>query len=182
MFKKKLKLIFKTILRFSKSFTILELLVVIAILGLLSSIFILSYPAIVEKAYLARTIQETDAIVRGIQLYTTEHYGEYPDDINRDIPPEVEEFIAAEDYWPRAPWPDSVYDWDNWTDPSTEEKIYQLSIRFCEYNNPDNCNFPDTAWAEDFDYYSAAYYCIEGPCRSHINKPLDHPGYCLNCE
>jgi hypothetical protein len=26
------------------------------------------------------------------------------------------------------------------------------------------------------------YYCIEGACRSHINRPINHPGYCINCQ
>jgi len=170
-----------TVFLFFKGFTILELLIVIAILGLLSSVLIVSYPAIIERAYLSRTIQEMSSIVRGFQLYTTEHDGQYPDDTNRNIPPEVEQYITPNDYWPQAPWPGSVYDWDNWTDPSTGEKIYQLSIRFCEFDNPSSCNFPDTNWAEDFDHYSAVYYCIGGPCRSHIARPSNHPGYCLNC-
>jgi hypothetical protein len=32
-----------------------------------------------------------------------------------------------------------------------------------------------------WDSYSAMYYCVKGSCRSHQSKPINHPGFCINC-
>ena len=103
------------------------------------------------------------------------------DDADRDLPPGIEEFLGPGE-WPDAPWPGSVYDWEAWEDPETGDEIHQISIRFCPLGQAENCHFPNQDWAEDFDYYSSVYFCLEGVCRSHINRPVDHPGYCVNCE
>ena len=117
-----------------------------------------------------------------LEMYiSSNNNGNYPDDVDRDLPSGVEQYLGA-GQWPNAPWPGSIYDWDNWTDPVTGQKIYQISIRFCPLGQPDQCRFPDRPWAANFDYYSSAYWCILGPCRAHISKPINHPGYCLNCQ
>lgn len=165
----------------NKGFTLVELLVVIAIIGILSSIVLVNYSGVIEKARYARTQSELSSIANGFKLYASDHNGDFPPDVSRNLPPELEHYISVQDSWPEADWPGSVFDWDNWTDPDTEEPIYQISIRFCPLDHPEQCKFPDEPWAANFDYYSSAYWCIQGPCRSHISQPIDHPGYCINC-
>ena len=161
-------------------FTIIELLVVIAIIGVLSSIVLVSLTKARSSASFARAKLEFKSIATAIHLYTEDNNGVFPADIERSLPPGLEVYLSGGN-WPNAPWPESVYDWDNWIDPDTGLKILQVSIRFCPLNHPELCRFPDDTWAENFDYYSAVYYCIEGACRSHLSQPIDHPGYCINC-
>ena len=163
----------------SKGFTFIELVIVIAIISILASIVLMSIKGSQEKAYLARAQKELEAVATALVIYRDNNLGQYPADVNRDIPPGLEEYLGPGE-WPEAPWPGSIYDWDNWTDPATGEKIYQVSIRFCPLGDPAGCRFPNQPWAEDFDYYSSAYYCVFGLCRSHIDKPVDHPGYRIN--
>jgi len=121
-----------------------------------------------------------------INMYAEDHDGEYPDDVNRDVPPGLGQYLAggSNDSWPDAPWPGSVYDWDNWEDPDDSSlRIYQISIRFCPVGGTiADCHFPNEEWAKNFGINSSVYYCIEGNCRSHIDEPIDYPGYCVNCN
>lgn len=165
----------------NKGFTLIELLIVIAIIGILASSIVLQYGKSVEKSRYARAQSELSSIANGFMLYANDHNGEFPADVSRDIPPELENYISIQKSWPKAAWPGSVLDWDNWTDPDTGEPICQISIRFCPLNHPELCKFPNETWASNFDYYSAAYWCIQGACRSHDSQPIDHPGYCINC-
>ncbi|MCX6791224.1 MAG: prepilin-type N-terminal cleavage/methylation domain-containing protein [Candidatus Gribaldobacteria bacterium] len=167
-----------------KGFTLIELLIVIAIIGILSAFTFLQYGDAVKKSRYSRAQTELSSIARGILMYSIDHKNNFPLDVSRDLPPGLDHYMSIENSWPRAAWPESVFDWDNWIDPSTGQPIYQISIRFCPLNpvgSIDFCKFPDEAWAKDFDYYSAAYWCIQGACRSHISKPIDHPGWCINC-
>jgi len=159
-----------------KGFTLIELLIVVAIIGILSSIVLINLNRARNATYLARAELEFKSLSTAIQFYTEDN-GDYPADVNRGLPPGLEVYLAG-DHWPNAPWPGSVYDWDNWTDPDSGLPILQISIRFCDGGV---CHIPDEPWATDFDNNSAVYYCIEGACRSHINEPIDHPGYCINC-
>ena len=140
-----------------------------------SRISVLVYPT--SKA-------ETRAIATALELYANDH-GSYHPDVSRDIPPGLEKYLGSSGDWPKAPWPGSIYDWDAWApsdlayDP--KQQVYQLSIRFCPFNQPLSCAFPNQPWAQNFDYYSAVYYCVSGPCRSHSSQPINYPGYCLNC-
>jgi prepilin-type N-terminal cleavage/methylation domain-containing protein len=161
-----------------KGFTLIELLVVIAILGVLSSVVLASLAKARSSAALARSKLEFRSLATAIELYTEDHNGVFPADVNRSLPPGLETYLSGGN-WPSAPWPDSVYDWENWTDPDTGLPILQISVRFC--TDIGVCNIPNEPWAAGFDYYSAAYYCIEGACRSHISQPVDYPGYCINC-
>ncbi len=158
-------------------FTLLELLIVIAIIGLLSSVVLSSMSGTRDQAYLARAQSEAESFHSAVLLYRQDN-NEYPPDEDRSIPSEMESYLGNE-AWPDGPWPGSVYDWDNWEIDG--ERVMQLSIRFCEYDNPSSCQFPDADWAEDFKVNSAVYYCIEGECRPHEEEPADYPGYCLNC-
>jgi len=161
-------------------FTLIELLVVIAIIAVLATIMYTRLVRPSEQAYFSRAAKEFDTMATALEFYLLDN-GVWPPDANRDIPPGLEPYLAPGD-WPDGPWPGSVYDWENWDDPETGDKIYQISIRFCPIGGPlAACNFPQQEWAADFDVQSSLYYCLQGVCRSHISKPIDHPGYCINC-
>ena len=179
-YKLKVLMLTKQFFLTSKGFTLIELLIVIAIIGILSSLVISGMRHARETAYLAKAKKELRSIHESIELYRTDHWGNYPPDTNRDVPPGLERYLGP-GIWPDAAWPGSVFDWENWNDPSTGEKIYQISIRFCPLGKPDECRFPVRSWAKNFDINSSVYYCLLGACRSHINRPIDHPGYCVNC-
>lgn len=169
--------------RLVSGFTLIELLVVIAIIGALASIVLASLVSAREKARLARAQEELHQLATAVELYANDHNGSFPADANRNIPPGLEAYLPNGD-WPNAPWPGSVYDWDSWApgDFSYAPKVqtYQISIRFCDINGA-NCQYPKETWADDFDQYSAVYYCISGSCRAHDSQPLSHPAYCVNC-
>lgn len=163
-----------------KGFTLVEILVVIGIIGILSSVVLGTLNRARSSASFARAKVEFKSLATAIQFYS-EDYGGMPADVSRGLPPGLEAYLSGGD-WPNAPWPNTVYDWDNWDDPDVPgAKIYQISIRFCPLNEPENCTFPNESWAENFDYYSAVYYCVSGNCRPHGSMPIDHPGYCVNC-
>ena len=167
---------------FRKGFTLLELLVVVAIIGLLASIILASMKNAREKARYSRTKEELHQFATALELYASDHNGMYPADVTRSIPPGLEVYLPGGN-WPNAPWPGSVYDWDNWAPADLSfapfAQVYQISVRFC--TDVSTCTFPNEPWAASFDYYSAAYYCVSGPCRAHSGYPVDHPAYCLNC-
>lgn len=169
---------YKKCSKINKGFTLIELLTVIAILGVISNIVLSELKKARSSAEFARSKLEFRSIATAINLYAEDNGGTMPPDVSRNLPPGLEEYLAGED-WPNAPWPGSVYDWENWIDPVTGERILQISIRFC--TDVHVCRIPNEPWAAGFDYYSALYYCIEGSCRSHISKPINHPGYCVNC-
>ncbi len=164
-------------------FTLMELLVVISIIGILAAIMLPVFNSAKQSAYLARNKAEFKQLSVALELYANGHGG-YPPDANRDIPPGLEAYLSGS-HWPLAPWPGSFYDWDAWgpSDLSYDPKgqVYQISVRFCPADQPSQCKFPNESWARNFDYYSAVYYCISGPCRSHNTQPVDHAGYCVNC-
>lgn len=164
----------------TSGFTLIELLVVIAIIGILASFVLVSVSNVREEVYFAKAKKELMSIRESLEFYANDNGGSYPLDANRDIPPGLESYLAP-GIWPDAAWPGSVFDWDNWNDPVTGEKIYQISIRFCPVGQPTQCNFPKQSWADNFDINSAVYYCLSGACRSHLSQPVSHPGYCINC-
>lgn len=111
-------------------FTVMELLIVIAIIAILASSVIASVRRARESAYFSKAKLEMKSIVGSLELYKDDNGGNFPPDADRDIPPGLEPYLAPGN-WPQAAWPGSVFDWDNWDDPITHEKIYQISIRFC---------------------------------------------------
>jgi len=164
-----------------KGFSLIEILLVIAIIGILAAIVYTNNGRIKEKTYLSRANVELKTFAYALRMYAFENNNVFPDDVNRDLPAGLEAYLNTEPNWPDAPWPGSVYDWDNWMIDG--QPVYQISIRFCPIGGPlSACNFPDESWAEDFDINSAYYYCISGSCRSHSSEPVDYPGYCSNCE
>jgi prepilin-type N-terminal cleavage/methylation domain-containing protein len=164
----------------TRGFTLVELLLVISIIVLLLNTVLPVLNKGRDKAYYARALGEFRSVEASLQQYLNDN-GTFPPDANRDIPPGLEEYLAP-GIWPDAAWPGSVFDWENWNDPVTGEKIYQISVRFCPIGQPTQCRFPNDDWAANFDINSAVYYCIQGPCRSHLSYPVTHPGYCVNCE
>jgi len=163
-------------------FTLIELLVVISIIGLLSAIIFPSFIAARDKAMFDRTIAEFRSIYTALELYADANQGQYPPDANRNLPPGIQAYLGP-GVWPQAPFPNAVYDWDAWAPSDLSfppfQQVYQISVRFC--TAPNVCTIPNEPWAAGFDYYSALYYCIQGPCRAHSSQPVSHPAYCVNC-
>lgn len=172
----------------SDGFTLIEIIMVIIVIGLIAS-FIYSYtvPRYRERSYLTRSTAELNTMAGALRLYVAK-YNDYPDDVNRGIPPGVEEFLQSQQgngNWPNAPWPGSVFDYDNWPpDSNGPQHTYQISIRFCNAGDTPTCkkNFPKEPWVtSSWDSNSSVYYCLKGSCRAHQTKPMNHPGYCINC-
>lgn len=168
-----------------RGFTLVEFLIAIVVIAILAVIILSAIRTGQERSYLKRANADFVSIYQSLELYHEDH-GVYPIDTDRDMPPGLEVYLEP-DIWPDAAWPGSVFDWDNWSpqqlsyDP--KEQVYQISVRFCPIGGPlSACRFPEEEWAENFDVQSAVYFCVQGPCRSHGSKPLDHPGYCVNCS
>ena len=143
----------------NKGFSFLELLIVIAIIGILASIIYASNRRTRDKTHLSRADVELKTFAYALKMYAFENNGVFPPDANRDLPAGLEAYLNTSPNWPDAPWPGSVYDWDNWTIDG--QKVYQISIRFCPIGGPlSACRFPNESWATNFNINSAYYYCI----------------------
>lgn len=165
----------------SKGFSIIELIIYFVIILVIAIFVFSSVSGVRERAYFTVAKKDLKTIYEALGLYLIK-YGEFPTDVNRDLPSGLEEFFSP-GYWPKAAWPGSVFDWDNWDDPDNPgQKIYQISIRFCPIGQPSQCRFPKEPWAANFDVNSSVYWCISGVCRAHGSRPINHPGYCINCE
>lgn len=181
-------------------FTLIEILIVIS----LTAAIVVGYTYISarkgkEKAYYTRAVSELSVISNAIKLQVQEN-NIYPDDVSRALPAGVEEYIATpNDEWPNAPWPGTVYDYENWD----SGQVIQVSARFCLAGQNTICKdnaakylkqlvkacSPDTQTClsqddlDDWDALSAVYICIKenlssatAQCRSHSSMPLTHPG------
>lgn len=192
-----------------KSFTLVELLIVIAIIALLASIVLVSTFGARERAYFGRTQGEMRSMAEALNLYFLDYDYGYPCDVNRAVPPGLQTYLTSNPEWPKAPWPESVYDYDYWSpdsaftgpwhgdlgvthpdncagqlttdgNPAHDKPVYQISVRFCPMGGPlSACRFPRDSWASDFDVNSSVYYCIEGPCRAHGSESFDYPSCCI---
>lgn len=163
-------------------FTIVELLIVVVVVGVLATIVIVAFDGVTKRAYDNRARSELASLAKATQAYYGV-YGEYPPDANRGLPSGITEFIdGSAENWPKAPWPDSVYDYDNFTG-SDGNPVVQISVRFCPQGGPlSACKFPNEPWVVGFGVDSSAYWCILGQCKSHPSQPVTYPGYCLNCR
>jgi prepilin-type N-terminal cleavage/methylation domain-containing protein len=173
----------KSLKRAQAGFTLIELVVIIAVIGTLVALtYSYAVPKYRERTYLVRADSELHTQANALTLYVSK-YNDYPADVSRGIAPGTQEFMQTNGQnaaWPNAPWPGSVYDYDRWDDIG----VVQISIRFCDSGQEADCrkNFPDEKWVNaSWDSYSAVYICIKGQCRAHHDKPLNYPGYCINC-
>lgn len=178
----------------SDGFTIVEICIVIVVIGILAGFtYSITVPKYRERSYYTRGISELNAMANATKLYVTQ-YNDYPADVSRDVPAGIKEFVKGQTStaeWPDAPWPGSVYDYDNWPpDANGPEHTYQISIRMCDVGQSAVCkanaqkylkDYVDQTTLDNWDSYSSMYYCLKGSCRSHQNRPMDHPGYCANC-
>ena len=162
-------------------FTILELLVVIVIIGILVALAVPQLWSARERTYMAKAKREFNTMHTAMELYRHDNDDMYPPDVDRNVPPEMTKYLGTsdEDNWPNAPWPGSVYDYDVYE--ADGEQVAQISIRFCPIGDPGGCRFPKTDWSRDFQVDSSVYFCLDGLCRPHRNRPIDYPGYCVNC-
>lgn len=180
-------------LKNERGFTLIEMLMVIVVIGILAAItYSIAVPRWRARGYYTRSISELNTMGNAVKLYVAK-YNEYPADVSRDIPADIKEFIQDDQgaEWPEAPFPESVYDYDNWPpDANGPNHTYQISIRMCDVGDSATCKanarkylegYVSEETLEDWDSQSAMYYCIKGSCRSHQSKPLNHPGYCINC-
>lgn len=175
-------------------FTIVEICIVIVVIGLLAAFtYSITVPKYRERSYYTRGISELNAMANATKLYVAK-YNDYPADVSRDVPGGIKEFVKGQtntEEWPDAPWPGSVYDYDNWPpDGNGPEHTYQISIRMCDVGQDAVCKANAQKYLKDYvsqstldawDSSSSMYYCLKGSCRSHQNKPMSHPGYCINC-
>lgn len=159
--------------KFLTGLTLIEILLAMAILAVLMAVVLVVTRSAIHRAKIKKTGQDLTALATTIAMYYDDH-GAYPADVSRGLPSGIESYLVTKKL-PLGLWSDSCYDWENWTDPATGKKIYQISLRFCCSGG--TCNPPISG----FDRDSAIYYCIQGACRSHINQPINHPGICVNC-
>ena len=177
-----------------KGFTLIEVMVVITVMGILA---VLVYSLIIPKwrarTYYTRSLAEMNSMGNALNLYVAK-YNDYPPDVVRDIPAGIKEFLqtqAGNNNWPDAPFPNSVYDWDNWPpDSNGPQQTYQISVRFCNAGDDAGCKaaakkylagYVSDSVLNNWTAESSMYYCVKGSCRSHQNEPMNFPGFCVNC-
>jgi prepilin-type N-terminal cleavage/methylation domain-containing protein len=179
----------------NKGFTLVEIVAVITVIGILAAIgYVTLGGRYKESTYYTRGVAELNAMANAMDLYVAK-YNDYPPDVARNVPGEIKEFVQGQegvDEWPKAPWPGSVYDYDNWPpDTYGPEHTYQISIRFCSSGDDQTCNQQANKYLKEYvtqdvldewDAQSAVYYCLKGSCRSHQSQPATHPGHCVNCN
>ena len=166
-----------------RGFTIVELLIVIVIIAILAVIVITTYRGITNRAYYDRSRSEMASIAKAIIAFSIDN-GRYPVDVNRGLPAEISTYLQSNNSsaWPDAPWPYSVYDYDDFMGSDGQE-VVQMSVRFCPAGGAiTDCHFPNESWAAGFDVDSSAYWCVTGKCKSHPTQPDTYPGYCINCR
>jgi prepilin-type N-terminal cleavage/methylation domain-containing protein len=167
----------------NKAFTLIELLVVISIISVLAAISLTAFSSAKDKVYLGRAKAEFRSVETALELYRMDNNDQYPGDAMRDVAPTgLSQYLGGYGTagWPKAPWPNSSFDWDYW--PNGGNPIYQISVRFCPQGGAlSECNFPKAGWADSFGVNSAVYYCVSGPCRAHESELPTYPGYCVNC-
>jgi len=153
----------------SKGFTLVELLIVIAIVAISSALLfvIFDIPSLRESSRTSTAKASLKNIADSAAIYTAQT-GSFPDDVWRDLPQEFMEYLAPGE-WPKGPFPNSVYDWDNWEDQTCwdgSKNIIQITLR----------QIDDYQDKEDY----TLYYVIQGVGIPHCSNS-DAKGECINC-
>jgi len=173
-----------------RGFTFIEIMIVLLIMGLLIVGYTYMSSSRKDRAYALRAQGELITMANAIKLYVQEN-NVYPADVNRGLPPGIEKFLGSGEInssWPNAPWPGSVYDYENWDSGDT----IQVSIRFCVAGDNATCKASAKKFLKGlvadsvlnaWDAKSSVYYCIkEGACRSHSDNPVTHPGFQIDAN
>ena len=156
-------------LRKENAFTLLELLIVMAIIAILSTVTFLTINPreLTEKSRTSSAKESLQHIANAANIYAA-NYGMYPPDEVRNIPQAFIEFLAP-GAWPGGPFPDSVYDWDNWSNSTCWDGstgIIQITLR----------DINDYEDKEDYTFY----YVLQGQGIPHCMNS-DVKGICVNC-
>lgn len=164
----------------SYGFTIAELLIVLVVIAILATLGYVQFNNIKKRSYFSSAKYEMNTILKATEYYNF-YYGDYPADVSRDVPAELEQYLSKNSDsgdWPNAPWPNSVYDYDTFVYDGVE--TVQISVRFCPIGgNLASCSFPDEPWAANFRVNSSIYYCLKGNCKAHPNEVPMYEGYCV---
>src|SRR5690606_20953452 len=120
--------------RGANGFTLIELLVVIVIIGVLAAMVLVAINPSkrFQEFYFNKSVEQLGILVRASESFALRN-GDYPADTDRNVPTELKDDLRGE-HWPKAPWPGSVFDWDNIHTPlptyAPQEPYIQYSIRF----------------------------------------------------
>ncbi|NDC22068.1 type II secretion system protein [bacterium] len=171
-----------------RGFTLIELTIIISVIGILATITTaVIVPISREKAKHAQAMSDMNTIVNAAQMYAAK-YNDFPVDSPGSIPSGLNEFIKNDNHkadWPSGPWKGSTYSFNNWpADDNGNKQTYQVTLSFCNPGDTATCKktFPKEPWVKDtWDSYSTAYMCVSGSCRSSQDKPVNYPGFCMNC-
>jgi len=176
-----------------RGYSLIKIIIAIVIVGLiLGIVFVLKAGDSRERNYYNQTISELNTIASGVTSFEALS-NQYPAEVERNLPSEIKDSLQSQylDSWPKAPYPDAVYDYENWpSDDNGPNHTYQISVRFCPAGDDALCQsnakkhlkkYVPKATLNNWDSYSSMYYCIKGSCRSHQSKSMNHPGYCVNC-
>ncbi len=134
-----------------------------------SLLLVINPPEIIKRARETRARVELREIATAMTLYVGK-YGEFPADVVRNLPNGLEEFLPGGVAWPKGPYPNSVYDWDNWEnqvcwDGSTG--IVQITLRQIPGYDPTND-------------YTFRYVMRGAPGIPHCSN-ASTIGECVNC-
>src|SRR5262245_32145636 len=78
-----------------QGFSLVEILIVIFVIGILAALVITSVANSRERAYYSRSVTEFTTFANALKLYAAK-YNTYPPDVSRDIPAELNEFVAKD--------------------------------------------------------------------------------------
>ncbi|PIP56344.1 hypothetical protein COX05_03570 [candidate division WWE3 bacterium CG22_combo_CG10-13_8_21_14_all_39_12] len=130
-------------------FTLIELLVVIVIIGLLAGIGIASFQGSIARSQMAKMGADMKEIAEAAKKWNIVEGGgvTWPADVIPDLPSTLISAGYLESF-PRPPWPNGRYDWENWTNGT----IQQVTCRDCSSSGVLG------AWIPTY------HLCIRGAC------------------